>query len=72
MLFGLRDPSTVAYRLLGGARPWCQNVSLQRAHTDGCSLIYLPSVSMSPKWVMAAPKLPRRLYKPVNKSNPGS
>ena len=23
LLFGLRDPSTGAYRLLGGARSWC-------------------------------------------------
>lgn len=35
--FCLQCPSTGAYRLLSGARFWCQNVSLQgRAHPDEC------------------------------------
>ena len=64
-LVGLRFPSTGAYRLLGGAWSWCQNVGSRRPHANVYSLIPLPAVSLSPQWATAILHLLRRPLKAI-------
>ena len=70
-LFGLRHPSTEAYRLLGGARSWYQNGNLQESSyqwifpTAPCVLV--PTVSHSHPWKENFLFLPSPDWDPVEK-----
>ena len=53
LLFGLRHPCTGVYSLLGGARSWCPNVSLQKSShrwmlpSISTTNVYVPKVGHS-------------------------
>ena len=61
-----------SYRLLGGARSWCQMVASRRVHADEYSPVLPPPMSLSPQWAPAVPTSPGDLARPAGRSGPAS
>ena len=61
--FGLRQPSTGVCRLLGRARSWCPNVSLQESSCGWMLRDKSGTRVYVPKWSTGTPFLPRRYSK---------